>query len=117
MFKTIEFLVRKPGMSKEDFREYYETKHRPLAFETFPQIIKHVRNYPDDNPAMWPAGVDQPWDCIVEIYYKDKAGYEALNAFMSDPQKNKDVLADGVNFLDIEKCGRLLVDDETADRS
>ena len=117
MFKTVEFLVRKPGISKEDFRDYYETKHRPLAFKTFPQIVKHVRNYTDDNPAMWSHDTDQPWDCIVEIYYKDKAGFEALNEFMSDPERNREVLEDGMNFLDIDKCGRLLVDDVTTDRS
>lgn len=117
MFKTIEFLVRKPGITKEQFREHYETKHRPLAFETFPQIIKHVRNYPDDNPPMWPAGVEQPWDCIVEIYYRSREGYEELSEFMSDPTKNAEILSDGEIFLDIPKCGRLIVSDETADRS
>lgn len=117
MFKTVEFLVRKPGISREQFREHYEKKHRPLAFATFPQILKHVRNYPDENPEMWPAGMEQPWDCIVEIYYRNRAGYEELKAFMEDPVLNREVLADGEEFLDIGKCGRLIVDDETADRS
>jgi hypothetical protein len=117
MFKTVEFLVRKPGLSKEEFKAHYENFHRPLAFKTFPQIVKHVRNYPEEKAAMWPEGLDQPWDCIVEIYYRDKQGYDELNEFMNDPNRNAEVLTDGAKFLDIEKCGRLIVDDVTADRS
>lgn len=116
MYKTIEFLVRKPGISREEFKRYYEDVHRPLAFETFPQIVKHVRNYPEPDAPMWPAGMNQPWDCIVEIYYDSREGYLRLQEFMDDPVLSKPVLEDGEQFLDIAKCGRLLVDDFAAAR-
>jgi len=31
MFKVIALLSKKPGLSRDDFIEYYETKHVPLA--------------------------------------------------------------------------------------
>ncbi|MFA7440189.1 MAG: EthD domain-containing protein [Sphingomonadaceae bacterium] len=117
MFKLLNFLVRKPGMSQADFRNYYETVHRPLAFKAFPQILKHVRNYPEDGGAMFPEGVDQPWDAIVEIYFRDRKGYEEMQAFMADPVKNKELVDDSFNFLDLARCGGLIVDEVVSDRS
>ena len=49
MFKVIALLSKKPGLSRDDFIEYYETKHVPLARKLFPKIQKYKRSFLDLN--------------------------------------------------------------------
>ena len=39
MIKTIAFLKRKAGLSREAFIRYYETRHAPLILSIAPQIV------------------------------------------------------------------------------
>ncbi len=116
MFKILDFLVRKPGMSKEAFREHYEKVHRPLAFKTFPQILEHRRNYPEDGGVMFPEGVEQPWDAIVEIFFTDRQGFDDMEAFLADAELSREIMEDGARFLDIPRCGVLVVEEVIARR-
>jgi hypothetical protein len=49
-YKILLFMKRRPGMSVEDFREYYETKHVPLAEKYSSGISRYVRRYVDPQP-------------------------------------------------------------------
>jgi hypothetical protein len=111
MFKFLNFLVRKPGLTPEQFRDYYDKNHVPLAFKTFPQILEHRRNYPADNGTLFPAGVHQPWDAIVEIYLDSREGFDAMMAFLSDADKSREIVTDGDQFLDGPRCGMMIVDE------
>jgi hypothetical protein len=116
MFKIIDFLIRKPGLSKEEFRAHYENVHRPLAFKTFPQILEHRRNYPEEGGVLFPEGMEQPWDCIVEILLTDRKGFEDMEAFLADPKLSREIIEDGERFLDIPRCGVLIVEEVVARR-
>jgi hypothetical protein len=116
MFKLVNFLTRKPGMSPAAFREHYENSHVPIALRTFPQIVEHRRNYPLEGGAFFPEGIAQPWDCISEIWFADRRGFDDLMKFMSDPALNTEVAKDGECFLDGSKCAMLLVDETTSTR-
>jgi len=116
MFKLLNFLIRKPGMSPAAFRAHYENSHVPLALKTFPQIIEHRRNYPLDGGAFFPEGAAQPWDCISEISFADRRGFDEMMKFMGDPALSSEVAKDGERFLDGSKCGMLLVDETITTR-
>jgi hypothetical protein len=112
MFKIIAFLVRKPGMTHADMRTHYETRHLPLARRTFPQIIEHRRNYPQEGGIFFPPGVVSPhWDVISEIWFADRDGFDAMMVFVSDPQASAELSRDEARFLDREKCGMMIVDE------
>ncbi len=117
MFKLMNFLVRKPGMSVADFRDYYENRHVPLSFRVFPELMEHRRNYPSDGGVMFPPGVNQPWDCIGEIFLASQRGFDDMMALLSDPVRSKEILSDGENFLDSSRCGMLVVGEERTVRS
>lgn len=116
MFKFLNFLVRKPGLSPAAFRDHYENSHVPMALRTFPQIIEHRRNYPTDGGVMFPEGVDQPWDAVVEIFMESRQGFDDMMALLSDPEASKEIVADGDKFLDGPRCGMLIVDEVIARR-
>ena len=111
MFKLVNFLVRNPKMSPAEFREHYETSHVPMALRTFPQILEHRRNYPSEGGVMFPEGVEQPWDAIVEIFMESRQGFDDMMALLSDPERSREIVEDGDKFLDGPKCGMLIVDE------
>lgn len=116
MFKLINFLVRKPGMTPEEFRNHYENSHVPMALRTFPQILEHRRNYPQEGGVFFPEGVAQPWDAIVEIFMESRKGFDDMLAFLSDAEASREIVADGDMFLDGPRCGMLIVEEEIARR-
>lgn len=115
--KLLNFLVRRPGMSPAEFREHYETSHVPMALRTFPQIVEHRRNYPVEGSVFFPEGVDQPWDCVAEIWFRDSSGFGDMMQFLTDPVASAEIASDGEAFLDGPKCGMMLVDETRGDTS
>ena len=64
MFKFMVLMKRKAGLSREEFKSYYEDVHAPAALKRFP-IRKYVRNY-----LVMPPGSPEPdFDCITEFWY------------------------------------------------
>lgn len=113
MFKILAFLTRKPGMSPEAFRDHYETQHQPLARRLFPEILGHRRNYATDAGHLFPPGVAMPaWDAVSEIWFADRAGFEAMLARIAAGEAQA-ISDDELRFLDRARCGMMIVD-ETA---
>ena len=76
MVKMIALLRRKAGMSREDFIQYYETKHVPL-------ILKHVKIMADYRRSyVVPGNMD-----VFALERDPTASLSALNTF--------DVLTEG----------------------
>jgi len=64
---VVKFMVlmkRQPGLSRDEFKKYYEEVHAPAALKRFP-IKKYVRNY-----VVVPPGATGPgFDCVTEFWY------------------------------------------------
>ena len=96
MVKVIGLLKRKPGMSVEAFREYYETKHRVIG-------EKYLTGYADKyqrrflNPT---DGQDSVFDVILEIWYPDEATYKACSAVLAAPEARAEIIADEEQLFD-----------------
>jgi uncharacterized protein (TIGR02118 family) len=116
LYKHSAFLVRKDGMSHEDFREYWEHEHTPLARD-----IEGVVRYTTVYPAK-PAAA--PFDGVAEQYFdslddlQDALGSPGSRDY--DPTKEIAAQAreDVDNFLAVEDRPRLIgqehvVKDET----
>jgi hypothetical protein len=115
MFKLVAFLIRKPGISREDFKQRYETLLVPHMQKNFP-IVKYTRNYIDPEVAIVvPGATLPPYDCVSEIYFKDKAGFETMMGKMSDPKVFADVDSIEKQFLDTSKTV-LIKADESGDQ-
>jgi uncharacterized protein (TIGR02118 family) len=106
LYKHSAFLVRQEGMGHEDFIEYWQTNHTPIARE-----IEGVVRY----ATVLPADPDHAaFDGVAELYFEDlDALHDALGSEGSrdyDPEKGmaKKAREDVNNFLAIDRRPRLI---------
>ncbi|WP_435332724.1 EthD family reductase [Haloarchaeobius sp. TZWWS8] len=88
MIKLVNLLVRRDGMSHEEFQEYWYEEHVPLA-KDLPKARKYVTSVPVD-----PTRAE--YDGMVELYF-DSMG-DLKEAF--DSEVGEEVMADLQNFAD-----------------
>ena len=111
------FLVRKPGMSFEDFKSYYENTHAPMALHsknfTGPHApLSYNRHYvdrKDGSGACFPFGNGQNWgfDCITRVEFKDEETFK--KGMKNFAENSHEIQADEDNFLDRSKSIYIIV--------
>jgi hypothetical protein len=109
--KVIFFLKRKAALTPQQFRAHYENSHVKLAQKHIGHLlVGYRRNYPQFaslNPSNVLAG-SQPgthdigYDCITELWIRDKAALAEIGRIFSDPAINPILAADEANFLQRE---------------
>ena len=100
MRKLVNLLVRKDGMSHEEFREYWLNEHAPMA-EDLPGVAKYTTSLPGDPEK-------SAYDGIAELYLED--GVDVATVFSSEAGKK--IQEDTTNFLD-DDAGEILIVDQT----
>jgi uncharacterized protein (TIGR02118 family) len=105
MTKVVLLMKRKAGLSFEEFKDYYERNHAPLAKRLLGEfMLDYRRNYRSGGIATEqtdaPDGAD--FDVITEIWYKDQASMEAMWAHARKPEIAAEIDADGDKFMDRE---------------
>jgi hypothetical protein len=108
MIKIIAMIPRKQGITREQFKEYYESRHVPLILSYFPQIDKYIRNYATKDENFHYEGRHKqpgvPYDAVTEIWLKDQAAYDdMMKMFLQDPKKLEGLVEDEKNFIDISR--------------
>ena len=94
MIKFVVVLHRLPGTTPEQFRQYLETAHGPMA-EKLPGLRRYVRNFPaEDSKRKKPK-----WDAVVELYWDDR---DAMEAAWASPQ-GKATTTDLQLFADLRR--------------
>ncbi|WP_435181952.1 EthD domain-containing protein [Halorussus sp. AFM4] len=106
LYKHSAFLVRKEGMSHEEFVDYWQTEHTPIARE-IDGVVKYNTVLPTD-----PEHAE--FDGVAELYFEDlEKLYDALGSEGSrdyDPDKGKakEAREDVDNFLAIDERPRFI---------
>ncbi|MDG2004062.1 MAG: EthD domain-containing protein [Novosphingobium sp.] len=100
VLKLVFLLKRKPGMTTEEFRDYYETKHRKLAEQAMPGALRYVRRYvsPEPNPITGEA-IELPFDVVMELWWKNRAAWDELQASIADSEIGRAIYADEENLF------------------
>lgn len=116
MIKVMVLLSRLPGVTREEFKAYYETKHAPLIASLIPSLAVYRRNYPDVRDARFPSGMnDVNFDSVTELAFTDRAGFDAFKRITSDPETLKIIRADEANFLDHTKTHWFVMEEHSSD--
>ena len=101
MIKVSAFLTRRPGLTHEQFRQYWKEKHSPLVMSL--DVFKtHVRHYTQQHPLnSMPDGLPVvPYDGVAELWLDDLSSLMTI----SGHQDYASVVAkDEENFLDRTK--------------
>ena len=75
MIKIISLIKKKPGLTDEEFYQYWKEKHGPLAVKVIPGLRKYIQNHPVRLPS-----VKYEMDGIVETWFDN---LEACQDFMT----------------------------------
>ena len=116
MIKLVMPMKRRPGMSIEEFREYYETKHRLIGEKYLKGFAtKYMRRF--TNPTVDRDGVlrDPEYDVFLEIWYPDQATMQACGAVLSSEEVRAEIRADEEQVFDMNFMRAYLVDERVSD--
>ena len=99
MHKLLIFLKRRPGLSRDEFRAYYEAHHVPLCMAHMVGVVRYMRRYLE--PAEGMGELDA--DVITEVWFKHRAALDHILASAAKDQLPPDVLADEMQLFDRSK--------------
>jgi EthD domain len=102
MIKVVGLMKKRPGMTAEEFRDYYETRHRPIGEKHLkPHVTRYVRRYlkPFRDPITG-FEAEPEFDAVTEMWYRDQAAYDAVNARFAIPAIAAEVAADSEQLFD-----------------
>lgn len=105
--KIILFLKRKPGMSVQAFRDYYENHHSKLAEKYSTGAVKrYVRRYIEPVEGAGPSAATADalgFDVITEVWIEDANVFAQVAAFLAKNAPPPDVLEDELKLFDRDK--------------
>jgi len=101
VYKILLFMKRRPGMSSEDFRDYYETVHVPLALESANGLMRYVRRYLVPQPRLETGdGSDIGYDVITELWFDNEKLYLGTVAYLSNTIMSDEIISDELKLFD-----------------
>ena len=109
MIKISELLVRKGGMSRGEFHEYWKRVHGPLVM-SIPEIRRHVVKYVQSHtqPDWFPflAGDGPLFDGVAEVWCE---GIQDARLMFEEPKFAELVTPDEGQFLNVSRTVILLM--------
>ncbi|MCB2061391.1 MAG: EthD domain-containing protein [Novosphingobium sp.] len=100
-FKILLLMKRKPGMSVEAFRDYYENHHVPLALNYPAANTRYIRRYLEPQPhAESGTNEELPYDVITELWFDDEEIFKSTVEYLSTTVMPDDVVNDELNLFD-----------------
>ena len=107
MFQVLILLKRKPGLSMANFVDYYESRHAPLGFSYMPSARRYARRYLSSTDR---GSTDEPeFDVVTEIWFDDRAAYDAAMAVLAQPEIAERIARDEENLFDRRRTRMLFV--------
>jgi len=94
VIKTISLIKRRPDITRDAFREHYETVHAPLALPHMTGLSRYVRYHLTDE-IVGEAG----FDVLSGFWYQDAESVAKLMETLQG-EAGKPILADELTFMD-----------------
>jgi hypothetical protein len=104
--KILCFLKRKPGLSREEFINYYEQRHAKLVARLLPFYSQYKRNYIDPSQVYATrhldnkASAEPPFDVVTEMSFSSREMYDRMRDALADPKVGAAIAADEENAFD-----------------
>lgn len=113
MYKVIILINRRKGMSMEDFIDYYENGHAPLATPMLLNVRRYARNFlhPFDN-ATYRADTTGSPDVVTELWYDTEADFRAAIENLTKPENAAILQADEEKLFDRSSIRFMVVEDK-----
>lgn len=99
-WKILLFMKRRPGMSVEAFRDYYENHHVPLALKYSTAVTRYTRRYlePHRNPD---TGDDSelPYDVLTELWFDNEETWRGTVQYLETSVMSDEIVTDELNLF------------------
>ncbi len=117
MFKMVGLLKRRPGMTVAEFRTYYENNHRVIGEKYLTgHAVRYFRRFLDTAPNHRGDPNEEPeYDVILEIWYPDRATYDASREILSQPDIIKEIIEDEEKLFDRPSMRFYVVEEHESD--
>lgn len=109
MFKLTFCLRRLPGMTREDFQDYWLNKHAPLVREVAPvlRIRRYVQSHTVDIAAIAGSlearGGTGAYDGVAELWWDSVEDIVAVGDTKEGRDAGRRLLADERTFIDLDQ--------------
>ena len=112
MIRFVMTMRKKPGLSTDEFRRYYESHHRLLGEKHLKGFAsRYVRRFLDPLPARRGCEDEPVYDVLLEIWYPDLATYEACSLHLSQPEIAREIAEDEARLFDRSSMRSYLTSD------
>ena len=100
-YKILLFMKRRPGMSVEAFRDYYENQHVPLCLQYAGGMKRYLRRFidPQPHPETGPWS-EPPFDVITELWFDDKTVFEGTLHHLTTNVMRDEIVQDERKLFD-----------------
>ena len=99
MIKLIALISKQPRLSRDEFRDYYESHHAPLVARLLPMIGRYTRSYlPKEGELVDKVG-EANFDVLTELWFRDRAALDTFWSRIREPDVVAQIRADEANFL------------------
>ena len=106
MVKVIGMIKRKPGMTIEEFSDYWYKNHAPLVLSIVPGVIKYVQNH---ILRLSPSG-EPKFDGAAEIWFEDLESWQKFRDWYRSDD-GKALREDEERFLDASQMVALITEE------
>jgi hypothetical protein len=102
--KILLFMKRRPGMTFEAFKDYYENHHAPLCAKYASGVSRYVRRFltPHPNPGTG-ATQELQFDVITELWFEDEAVFRGTVQYLATSIMPAEVVEDEKQLFDRAK--------------
>lgn len=99
-YKILLFMKKRPDLSTQEFREYYETRHAPLCERYSQSVQRYIRRYIEPQPHPETGPFDDAYDVITELWFGDEAVFRGTLAYITTSLMPGEVVEDEANLFD-----------------
>lgn len=100
-YKILLLMKRRPGMTVEAFRDYYENHHAPLCEKYTTSVKRYLRRYINSQPHPETGPVSElPYDVITELWFDDEAQFKGTLAYITTSIMPDEIIADEKKLFD-----------------
>lgn len=100
-YKILMFMKRRPGMTLQEFQDYYENHHAPLCARYASGMKRYLRRFitAHPNPDSGASG-ELPYDVITELWFDDEAVFRGTVQHLSTAIMPDEIVADEKRLFD-----------------
>jgi uncharacterized protein (TIGR02118 family) len=100
-YKILLFMKRRPDISVAAFRDYYETRHAPLATKNSAGLKRYIRRYIDPRPHPETGDPGElPFDVITELWFDDETVFNGALRYITTKAMPAEIVEDEKQLFD-----------------